>query len=114
MLALEGTDGTAHYRLDAGFADAFDLFIPLGEDAIDIAANGGGTTPFLKLAIGAGQAGVPALRIGDPDTTRLDVYETEVGIEVRKQLPEGAYLELFVKVDKDWQRRPIAIQRLGY
>ena len=38
----------------------------------------------------------------------------QVGIEVRKQLPEGAYLELFVKVDKDWQRRPKALDRLGY
>ena len=33
---------------------------------------------------------------------------------VREQLPAGAYLELFVKVDKDWQRRPKALQRLGY
>ena len=32
----------------------------------------------------------------------------------RAQLPEGAYLELFVKVDKDWQRRPDRIERLGY
>lgn len=38
----------------------------------------------------------------------------EVGIRVRRQLPEGAYLELFVKVDKDWQRRPKALERLGY
>ena len=38
----------------------------------------------------------------------------QVGIEVRKQLPEGCYLELFVKVDKDWQRRPKALERLGY
>jgi GTP-binding protein Era len=38
----------------------------------------------------------------------------EVGTAVRKQLPEGAYLELFVKVDKDWQRRPKALDRLGY
>jgi GTP-binding protein Era len=37
-----------------------------------------------------------------------------VGTAVRRQLPEGAYLELFVKVDKDWQRRPIALDRLGY
>jgi GTP-binding protein Era len=37
-----------------------------------------------------------------------------VGIAVRQQLPEGAYLELFVKVDKDWQRRPKALDRLGY
>ncbi len=37
-----------------------------------------------------------------------------VGIAVRSQLPPGAYLELFVKVDKDWQRRPKALERLGY
>ena len=36
----------------------------------------------------------------------------EVGTRVREQLPEGAYLELFVKVDKDWQRRPRALERL--
>jgi GTPase len=38
----------------------------------------------------------------------------EVGTRVRQQLPEGAYIELFVKVDKDWQRRPKALERLGY
>jgi GTP-binding protein Era len=37
-----------------------------------------------------------------------------VGVAVRKQLPDGAYLELFVRVDKDWQRRPKALERLGY
>ena len=29
-----------------------------------------------------------------------------VGTAVREQLPPGAYLDLHVKVDKDWQRRP--------
>lgn len=38
----------------------------------------------------------------------------EVGQRVREQLPEGAYLELFVKVDRDWQSRPKALERLGY
>jgi GTP-binding protein Era len=38
----------------------------------------------------------------------------EVGIAVREQLPEGTYLELQVKVDKDWQSRPKAMERLGY
>ncbi len=37
-----------------------------------------------------------------------------VGIAVREQLPEGAFIELVVKVDKDWQRRPRALERLGY
>ena len=38
----------------------------------------------------------------------------QVGTAVRRQLPEGAYLELHVKVDKDWQRRPAALDRLGF
>jgi GTPase len=38
----------------------------------------------------------------------------EAGTRVRAQMPEGVYLELVVKVDKDWQRRPAALQRLGY
>ena len=38
----------------------------------------------------------------------------KVGTAVRKQLPEGAFIELQVNVDKDWQRRPEAIERLGY
>ncbi len=38
----------------------------------------------------------------------------EVGIRVREQLPPGAYLELMVKVEKDWQSRPLALERLGY
>jgi GTP-binding protein Era len=38
----------------------------------------------------------------------------EVGKLARAQLPEGAFLELFVKVDKDWQRRPDRVERLGY
>ena len=37
-----------------------------------------------------------------------------VGTAVRGQLPPGAYLELFVKVEKDWQRRTDVITRLGY
>jgi GTP-binding protein Era len=37
-----------------------------------------------------------------------------VGRAVRGQLDSGVYLELFVKVDRDWQRRPRALDRLGY
>jgi GTP-binding protein Era len=36
------------------------------------------------------------------------------GIAVREQLDPGVYLELFVKVEKSWQRRPELIERLGY
>lgn len=38
----------------------------------------------------------------------------KAGSAVRAQLPPGAYLELFVKVEKGWQRRPDIITRLGY
>ncbi len=38
----------------------------------------------------------------------------EVGTRVRQQLPAGAFIELFVKVDREWQSRPKALERLGY
>jgi len=38
----------------------------------------------------------------------------QVGEQARLQLPPGTYLELRVKVDKDWQRRPERVERLGY
>lgn len=38
----------------------------------------------------------------------------EAGTRVRRQLPEGAFLELVVKVDRDWQSRPGSLDRLGY
>ena len=38
----------------------------------------------------------------------------EVGSRARAQLPPGAFLELVVKVDRDWQSRPGALERLGY
>lgn len=37
-----------------------------------------------------------------------------VGTAVRKQLPPGAFLELHVRVEKRWQQRDDALDRLGY
>jgi GTP-binding protein Era len=37
----------------------------------------------------------------------------QVGTAVRSQLPPGAYLELFVRVEKRWQQREDALDRLG-
>ncbi|MGO9455781.1 MAG: GTPase Era [Acidimicrobiales bacterium] len=37
-----------------------------------------------------------------------------VGTAVRRELPPGAYLELFVRVEKRWQQRDDALDRLGY
>ena len=38
----------------------------------------------------------------------------QVGTAVRQQMPEGAYLDLHVKVDRNWQRKPGALDRLGF
>jgi GTPase len=38
----------------------------------------------------------------------------QVGTAVRAQMPEGAHLELHVRVDKDWQRRSQALDRFGF
>ena len=38
----------------------------------------------------------------------------EVGTAVRHQLPPGAFIELHVRVEKHWQQRAEAIERLGY
>lgn len=37
-----------------------------------------------------------------------------VGTAVRRQLPPGAYLELHVRVERRWQQRDDALDRLGY
>ncbi len=36
-----------------------------------------------------------------------------VGIAAREQMPKGTYLDLFVKVSRDWQRRPKELDSLG-
>lgn len=38
----------------------------------------------------------------------------EVGTRVRRQMPDGAFLELVVNVDSNWQHDRSAIERLGY
>ncbi|MDA8081413.1 MAG: GTPase Era [Actinomycetota bacterium] len=38
----------------------------------------------------------------------------EAGTQVRKQLPKGAFLELFVKVNPRWQSNAQSLERLGY
>ena len=38
----------------------------------------------------------------------------QVGERARREMPEGVYLELRVKVDKNWQHRADRVERLGY
>ncbi|MEO6526675.1 MAG: DUF6603 domain-containing protein [Gemmatimonadaceae bacterium] len=75
----------ATYRLDTGFSDAFDIYIPFGDGPLPLTVQGGGATPFLKFGITGGTPDTPAFRIGEPTGTRLDVYESELGIDVWKE-----------------------------
>lgn len=38
----------------------------------------------------------------------------QVGSAVRREIGENVFLELFVKVEKNWQRRAETVERLGY
>jgi GTPase len=65
--------------------------------------------PYIRVEILVERESQKAIVIGSGGTVLKDV-----GIEVRKALPEGTYLELRVKVEPRWQQRPDAIERLGY
>jgi GTPase len=68
--------------------------------------NGG---PFVRIEILVERESQKPIVIGKGGSVLK-----EVGIAVRDQLPPGAYVELFVKVAKDWQRTPYMLDRLGY
>ena len=86
----------------------------------------GGTAAIkdaLRFLLEHGNDGTVALVTATAPPAGVDLLEEigkkglvlkEVGTAVRQQLPPGAYLELFVKVDKDWQRHAKALERLGY
>ena len=65
--------------------------------------------PFIRCEILVERDSQKGIVIGREGTTLK-----RVGIKVRDQLPDGAFLELVVRVDKDWQRRPKSLDRLGY
>ncbi|HTE47839.1 MAG TPA: DUF6603 domain-containing protein [Gemmatimonadaceae bacterium] len=76
---------TARLKIDAGFPGAFDMFIPFGDSKTPFTVKGGELNPFFKFTIGQGDQSKPAFRIGEPNGTRLDVYQTELGITVSNQ-----------------------------
>jgi GTP-binding protein Era len=65
--------------------------------------------PYVKVEILVERESQKAIVIGKGGSVLKDV-----GIEVRKSLAEGTYLELRVSVEPRWQQRPDAIERLGY
>ncbi len=65
--------------------------------------------PYLRCEILVERPSQKAIVIG----RRGEVLKS-VGTAVRRELPEGTYLDLVVKVERRWQRREEALDRLGY
>jgi GTP-binding protein Era len=65
--------------------------------------------PYVRCEILVERESQKAIVIG-----KKGIVLKEVGTAVREQLPEGTYLELLVKVEKNWQDRPAAMERFGY
>lgn len=65
--------------------------------------------PYIRCEILVERDSQKGIVIGHKGTVLRDV-----GIAVRAQLAEGTYLDLVVKVERDWQRRPAALDRLGF
>lgn len=73
-------DGT-RYRITTGGSGAFDLFIPLGQEAMPLTA-GGDPEAFIRIEAIRSDPAVPAFRIGEAERTRLDVGAIKLGLEV--------------------------------
>ena len=72
------------FRLDAGVANGFDAYFGFGESRLPSTVPPPDVNPFLKFGITSGTADEPSFRLGEPDKTRLDIYQTEFGINVSK------------------------------
>jgi GTP-binding protein Era len=65
--------------------------------------------PYIAVEILVERDSQKAIVIGKGGTVLRDA-----GIAARRQLPDGAYLDLRVRVERDWQRRTDVLDRLGY
>lgn len=65
--------------------------------------------PYIRVEIMVERDSQKGMVIGKKGTVLKDV-----GTRVRRQLKEGAYLDLHVTVRKDWQRRPADLDDLGF
>lgn len=80
-LEVERQVGLGTLKLDAGITGGLDLFIPWGDSPHELTADGD-PSGFLVLDVAAGQEGTPALRVGEPDGTRLDLQRLLFGVEL--------------------------------
>jgi hypothetical protein len=70
------------YKLETGAGGALNLFIPFSKNAQPFSANGD-PNAYLKIsATRQSQDGSPALRIGEPNKTRLDIGALGFGVDL--------------------------------
>jgi len=73
------------FSLDAGVASGFDAYFGFAGSRLPSNVQALDPNPFLKFGITSGTADEPIFRIGEPNETRLDIYQTEFGIDVWKE-----------------------------
>jgi hypothetical protein len=74
------TEGDTTYKFQVGAAGALNLYIPFPGSLEPFRASGE-PSAFMSLDVLRGKTGQPALRIGDPGRTRLDVGKLLFGLE---------------------------------
>jgi hypothetical protein len=72
------------FSLDADVASGFDAYLGFGGSRLPSNVQALDPNPFLKFGITSGTPDEPTFRIGEPNETRLDIYQTEFGINVSK------------------------------
>lgn len=80
-LELEQEVGNATLELTAAIPSALDLFLPWGDSPHDVTA-GTGSSGFLSFDALIGGEDTVALRLGEPEGTRLDVARMLFGLEL--------------------------------
>jgi hypothetical protein len=83
--ALSATNvvDTTTYKFELGATGGLDVFVPFAKDATQDFQAGGAPTAFLQLdAVPTPVGDQPALRIGEKDSTRIDIGALGWGVEV--------------------------------
>lgn len=83
-LAIDQTIENTTYRFATGAGGAFDLFIPFGEATQKFQASGDPQS-FVQLKVVQGNPSQPALRLGEPGKTRLEVGKLGWGLDLNAE-----------------------------
>lgn len=83
-LAIDQTIGDTTYKFATGAGGAFDLFIPFGGATQKFQASGDPQT-FVQLKVVQSNPTQPAIRLGEPGKTRLEIGKLGWGLDVNAE-----------------------------